>query len=112
MKQNVIFKPGCVFVSAEAGDMFQCLGIGRQTMGLRILQHLQAMLNRAKEDIGLSHFESHCLADHPRLRQILKGATCGRIAQRRISAAGDQLLGLHEEFNLANTPKTKFQIVP
>ena len=84
---------------------------GRQSLRLFVVHHLQAVFDHPQEAIGFLHSIARCLVDPFVLAQLVERVECVAIAQSRIAAAGDQLLGLHEEFDFADAAAAKLDIV-
>ena len=66
-------------------------------MGLRILEHLDSVLQLAMGDIGRVERSAQVLVDPSAFGQRPQRAAGGRIAQAGFAAAQDQLLGLGQE---------------
>ena len=81
-------------------------------MGLLIVDHLHAVLDHAQKLICRRHFVGDFRRDPVTLRQGVEDGDRPIAAQMRRPAAGDQLLGLDEELDLANTAAPKFYIMP
>ena len=96
----------------EAGDVRQPFRRGGQAVGLLILHHLQPVLQHAQGAVVARQLVGGLLS-HPafpgqRGQRPLRGGH----TQRRMAPAQDQLLGLGEEFDLANTAAPQLDIVP
>ncbi len=89
----------------------QRIGHERQAMRLLVIDHLDAMLDRAQAAIGLSQ----CVGDiafHPARRdQRRKRIEHRALTQRRVSPTVDQLLHLGIEFDLADPAAPALQII-
>ena len=96
----------------ETREVFEPVSIEWQCVGLLISDHLQAIFNRAQEAISGAEIITHMLADpspigeHVERPQGLFGAQFG------MPAAGNELLGLHEEFDLPDAAPAELDIVP
>ena len=80
-------------------------------MGLSVVDHLKSMLDGAKRQIGLAHIGAGRLVDPSRNfkgRQHLERTSAAKFS---IAPAGNQLLSLHKEFYLANSPTAKLDVV-
>ena len=84
----------------------------RQRMGLLVGDHLQAMLDGAQEPVG-AHQDRR--ARRSSIQPPSASASQGRerlaAAQLRMAAAGDELLGLDEEFDFANAAAAELDVV-
>ena len=83
-----------------------------QRLGLLVGDHLQAVLDRAQEAIGRIELGACPGGDPASLLQALQGDERLGNAQLRLATAGNQLLGLHEEFDLANAATADLDVVP
>ena len=81
-----------------------------QFMRLPILDHLQPMLDRAEEDIGVDEARGDIRLDHPGLRQCGERAACVARPQRRIAPAVDQLMHLRKEFDFPNAAASPLEV--
>ena len=73
-----------------------------QAVGLAILHHLQAVLDRAQAAIGRRERVRICLRHEPLCHQCIQRIEQAAHAKRRFAPAMDQLLRLDEEFDLAD----------
>ena len=80
-------------------------------VGLLVLHHLQAMFEGAQETIGLGKIARGVGAHMAGRLQGLERAERRGIAQRRIAPAQNQLLGLHEELDLADAAAPELDVV-
>src|SRR3954452_10860230 len=69
------------------------------------------MLESPQKHVGFAQFSYRLSGYQAALLQGLQRTKCGRRSQFRIATAKDQLLGLDEEFDFANTAATKLDIV-
>ena len=90
----------------------RCRRIGRQSVGLLVGDHLQAMLDRPQKEIRLFQFAARLAADPAAPGQHVERRQRLAAAQFRMAAARDQLLGLHEKLDLANAAATELDIEP
>lgn len=81
-----------------------------QRIGLRIGQHLQAVLEPAQETVG--HRQRRCRVGFhvPGLRQRLQRRQQVATAQRRLAAAADQLQRLRQELDLADAARPALDV--
>ena len=95
----------------EAGDVVQVFFAFRQGVGLLIFHHLQAVFEFAQEKIGGAQFRLRLLRDQATCGKCCKRFECCTPAQVGIAAAQYQLLGLDEEFDLANAATAELDVV-
>jgi hypothetical protein len=98
--------------AAETGEAGKSLGVRRQGLRLLVGDHLQPVLDGTQEAIGLVEVVPHLRLDPAGIRQPLQRHQRLGHAQRRLPAAGDQLLRLGEELDLANAAAPDLDIVP
>src|SRR6185312_11534730 len=92
-----------VLVAEEAREAFEPFSLGRQALRLLVIDHLQPVLDRAQKVIRLRHVVARVFADPAAVRELFERGERVAVAQRRIAAARDQLLGLREELDLADS---------
>ena len=80
-------------------------------MGLLVRDHLQAVLDFAQEQIGAFEIVPRRAVDPAALRQGPQRRHRLAVAQLRVTAAGDELLGLDEEFDLADAAAAELDVV-
>ena len=80
-------------------------------MGLIVRHHLQAVLDGAKELIGGVEIVAGIGADPAALGERRERRQRLAAAQLGMPAAGDELLGLHEELDLADAAATELDVV-
>ena len=98
-------------IAEEAGKTLDRLGVVGQRMGLLVGDHLQAMLDPAQEFVGRGQFVARLEGD-----PVAGGEHIQRLQRRphpqfRMAAAGDQLLGLGEELDLADAAAADLDVV-
>ncbi len=98
--------------AAEAGETRKILIGFRQFLRLLVVDHLHAMFERAQDSIGLGEVFRGFWCDPGLAAEGIEHVQRARPAQRRPPPAIDQLLRLHEEFDLANAATAKLEIVP
>ena len=87
-------------------------GVGRQRVGLLVRHHLQAMLDAAQKIVSRRRVRRASAASiQPPAASARSVATRAAAAQRGVAAAGDELLGLHEELDLADAAAAELDIV-
>ena len=99
-------------IAHERGDARELAFALGQDLGLLVVHHLQPVLDRAQEAVGLDQ-----LRRPPRRRSSAAAASAAQRlagaagAQRRVAAAQDQLLGLGEELDLADAAAAELHVV-
>ena len=93
---------GAVGEPVEPRDAVERGGIGRQRMGLPVVDHLQPVLDRAQAVVGLAEALRILGGDDPLGRERVERGAGAAMAQRGQAAAVDQLVRLGEELDLAN----------
>ena len=84
----------------------------RQQVGLLVPHHLDPMLDVAQKPIGFRQFRRSSRSSiHLRLGEFGERLLGRAAAQLRHAAAGDQLLGLHEELDLADAAAPELDVV-
>jgi hypothetical protein len=83
----------------------------RQRVGLFVRDHLQAMLDFAQEQVGAFEIVVRRSVDPAAFRQRPQRHQRLAAAQLRVTAAGDELLGLDEEFDLADAAAAELDVV-
>ena len=100
-------------VKAEkAREALKLFSLGRQRLRLLVIHHLQAMLDRAQKTIGVLHVVARLGVDPAVVAKLVERRQRVAVAQVRITAAGDQLLGLREELDLADAAAAELDVVP
>src|SRR6516225_5076183 len=87
------------WVAEKAREDIQRLGSGGKRMGLLVGHHLQTML------------VARLCIDPTVGRQCRECDEGAAVAQLRVPSAGNQLLGLDKEFDLANTTPSELYVV-
>nr|ART39914.1 J420 [uncultured bacterium] len=85
--------------------------IGRHLVGLAVLQHLQAVLDTAQEGVGIKQFRHGGRRQLAALAQQAQHLADAPTAQLRLPPGADQLVHLADEFDLANAPGAKLDVV-
>ena len=81
-------------------------------MRLFIVDHLQPMLSVAEEPIGIGELLRSAGIHPTSLARANSMSKSGAAAQSQVAAAGDQLLSLNEELDLADAAAAELEIVP
>src|ERR1700722_5394500 len=100
-----------IFVAEEAGKHIKRFRIRRQRMGLLVGHHLQAMLNPAQKKIRGGEFVARGSVDPTAGGEHGKHGNRVAAAQLAMPAAGDELLGLYEELDLADAAAAELDIM-
>ena len=108
---QLVVQRGHVRMAQPQRDALALRGIRRQHMGLRIAQHLDAVLQHAQEPVGIGQRVARCGIDMPGLHQRPQGRQQPAFAQRRLAPAADQLEGLRQEFDLADAARAALDVV-
>ncbi len=87
-------------------------GIGRQRVRLRVVDHLQAMLDPAQEAVRLGQLRRRLGADAPSGGERGERLAGGGLAQRGQAPAPDELLRLSEELDLTDAAAAELDVVP
>ena len=101
-----------IVLPAEGRDPRHPFGSDRQVMGLLVIHHLDAVLQLAVLGIKRGKVRGDGLRQPVFRGQGGKPAQGGTVAQGQIAPARDQLPGLGEEFDLADTALTEFHVMP
>ena len=80
-------------------------------MGLLVGHHLQAVFDHAQEPVGGVEIVARLGADPAALGERLERPQRLAAAQLGMPAAGDELLGLHEELDLADAAAAELDVV-
>ena len=100
-----------VLEAGKTGEALQPFAIGRQRVGLIVGHHLQAMLDGAQEFVGGVEIGAGIAADPAALRERGQRRQRFAAAQLGMAAAGDELLGLREELDLADAAAAELDVV-
>ena len=86
-------------------------GIGRQRMGLLVGHHLQPVLDAAQKIVSRGQLVARRGVDPAVGGEHGQRGDGAAAAQFAVAAAGDELLGLHEELDLADAAAAELDIV-
>jgi len=100
-----------VWQAVQPGDGLERGGIGRQAVGLLVGHHLQAVFERAEAVVALAQRFGILGSNDARTGQRIERGARAALAQRRVAAAVDQLVGLREELDLANAAAPALEVV-
>ena len=92
-------------------EAFELRALGRQRLRLLVIDHLQAVLDRAQKDVSRLHLVARGGVDPAVIAELVERGERIAVAQRRIAPAGDQLLGLREKLDLANAAAAELDVV-
>src|SRR5687768_7126779 len=98
-------KPG------EGGKPGEGLIARGENVGLLVGDHLQAMLDHAQKAVVAVELPRGTFGDPTGIRQRIEHVERLAAAQRGVAAAGDELLGLNEEFYLADAAAAELDVV-
>src|SRR5260370_14733879 len=98
-------------ITEEDGDLLDPGAVGRECMGLRVVDHLQTVLEAAQKAVIVDQFSRGRRIDAAGTRETAQCLASRPNLQLADPAAPDQLLGLGEEFDLPDTAPTGFDIV-
>src|SRR5215813_14845231 len=99
------------WVAEKAREDIQRLGSGGKRMGLLVGHHLQTMLDGPQEVVSSDELVPRLCIDPAVGRQCRECDEGTAVAQLRMPSAGDQLLGLDKEFDLANATPSELYVV-
>ena len=100
-----------VRVAAEQGEAREPRRIVRDLVRLLVGHHLQPMLDAAQEDVGFAEITRDLTLDPTPRGEPAQRLQRLRHAQVRLAPAGDQLLRLHEELDLADAAAAELDVV-
>ena len=111
MAQQVAREGGAALIAEEIRETLHCLGVFGQGMGLLVRDHLQPVLDPSQKDVGRGELVAGLKSD-----PVARGQHAERFQRRphpqfRMPAAGDQLLGLREKLDLADTAAPDLDVV-
>src|SRR6476646_6434447 len=83
----------------------------RQNMGLLVADHLQPVLDPAQEKVSFDEILSGLRLDPAASRQRVQSFDGAAQAELRMTAAGNELLGLGEELDIADATAPELDVV-
>ena len=95
----------------KTGEAFKSLAVRRQRVGLLVRNHLQPVFDHAEEAIGRLHLLKRAGANPAALYERRERRKRFMQTQLGMPAAGDELLGLHEELDLTNAAAAELDVV-
>ena len=98
-------------VTQRAGDPVEVGVVGRQDVGLLVVQVLDAVLDPAQEDVGAGQRVGRFLRHQAGARHALQRLQRGARAQLRELPAAHHLQQLHGEFDLADAAARQLDVV-
>ena len=99
-------------ISEERRQVPQSGLVGGQGVGLLVVHHLQPVLDLAQVAVNGDQVVRGLRRDAGLCGQGAQGIDGGDAAQFRLAAAPDELLGLDEELDLADSPAAELDVVP
>ncbi len=111
MGEQGLLEGGEVRKAAEAREPLERLRVGGHALGLLVAQHLEPVLHRAQERVGLSQFVPRPRVDPARFAKPIQSLDGAAPAQGRLATAEDELLRLREELDLADAATTDLDVV-
>ncbi len=109
--QQICFKTRAPVIPHENSDMLKPFIRSGKRMCLFVINHLYAVFERAQKSVGRLQVPSHISLNPFFLCQSVQHGACLHAPKFGVTTAGDQLLGLDEEFDLANTAPAQLDIV-
>ncbi len=107
---DVALEGGAIGPARERGEAPARLLRAREGLGLRVLHHLQAMLERAVGRVVAREQLGGVVLDPARPGQRLERAERGGHAQDRLAPAADELARLGEELDLADAARPQLDV--
>src|SRR5690606_19290190 len=95
----------------EAGEAQETIGIGGQCLRLLVGDHLQPVLDAAQEAIALGELVANLRPDPAAIGEVGERPERVRLAKIELAAAGNELLRLREEFDLADAATPHLDVV-
>src|SRR5436853_3859817 len=111
MAEQDLGKSVTVGEAEKARKFFKPVAVARQHVGLFVGDHLQPVLDRAQESVGRGQLVARFRVDPAALGESGKRRQRLALAQLRVPSAGDELLSLDEEFDLANAAAAELDIM-
>ena len=109
---QLMLKRGRPRKPAKARDMIETGLVRRQSMGLRVFDHLQSMLHHAQKVVAIVEFARGLLADVSLRGQPVERFARPAAAQLTIASAQDELLRLNEKLDLADAAASELDVMP
>ena len=111
MRAQQVEQRGAVGEAVQPRDIVERVRLGGQAVGLAVVDHLQPVLDRAQQAIGLAQAPPRPPAPiRPALRQRRKRVERRRRAQLGLAAAMDELVDLGEELDLADAAAAALEV--
>ena len=111
MREQRLGKGVAVRKARKAGEALEPVAIGRQRMGLLVGHHLEAVLDDTQKAVRAVEIGARLDINPAALRESLQRRQRLPLAQFRMPAARDQLLGLDEELDLADAAAPELDVV-
>ena len=111
MAEQILCKGRAALIAEEVRKTLDGLGVFGQRMGLLVRDHLQPVLDLAQKLIGCGQFLARLKRDPVAGRQNLQRVQRRAHPQFRMTAAGNQLLGLREKLDLADAAAADLDVM-
>ncbi len=111
MTQQVFGEGRAAVISEKPREPLHRLDIFRQGVGLLVGDHLQPVLDPPQERVGRGELVARLEGDPVARRQNIQRLERRAYAQFGMPSARDQLLGLREEFDLANAAASNLDVM-
>src|SRR5262245_54349739 len=95
----------------QPGDSVELPPVGRDDMRLLVANHLQPVLDAAEKEIGFGQFAGSLARDPAAFSQAFECLDGAARPKLRVPASGDKLLGLGEEFDVADAAPPELDVV-
>ena len=96
----------------QPGDTVELFGLGRNDVGLLVADHLQPILDAAQEQIGLGQLARGFRRNPAPDGQAIEGLDRPPCSELGMTAAGNELLGLDEELDVADAAAPELDVMP
>ena len=111
MRQQCLGEGLAIGKAGQPGNALQPFLVLRQRVALLVGDHLDAVLDPPQEPVILEEVAGRIGGDPAPLGQFVQRLVGAPAAQLRCASAGDELLGLDEELDLANAAPPELHIV-
>src|SRR5262245_66008122 len=111
MSQQCFGKSITVSETHKARKVVYCHLFGWQSLRLFIVDHLQPVFDRSKKAIGCFHRVTRGFINPLVVAKLIQGREGIAVAQRRIPATCDELLGLNKKLDFTDPAAPQLDIV-
>ena len=111
MAEQILCKGRAALIAEEVRKTLDGLGVVGQRMGLLVRDHLQPVLDPAQKLVGFGQFLARLKGDPVAGRENLQRLQRRAHPQFRMTAAGNQLLGLREKLDLADAAAADLDVM-